>query len=137
MLSSSTNNFANAQTLSRMSSLSGRMNIAWINIGFFTGFKKIKQRHCIYQYMVFTAIFTSKYILLFFSRHYKTYHRIRKMSSIFDKEMLSIKCLGERNRIMFLFILYRFNFTGDALSICILITLYYTFRLFFGSKSNF
>jgi hypothetical protein len=28
----------------RMSSLSGRMNIARVNIGFFTGFKKIKQR---------------------------------------------------------------------------------------------
>jgi hypothetical protein len=27
-----------------MSSLSGRMNIARVNIGFFTGFKKIKQR---------------------------------------------------------------------------------------------
>ena len=38
------NNFAHAQTLSRMSSLSGRMNIARVNIGFFTGFKKIKQR---------------------------------------------------------------------------------------------
>ena len=44
VLSSSTNNFAHAQTLSRISSLSGRMNIARINIGFFTGFKKIKQR---------------------------------------------------------------------------------------------
>jgi hypothetical protein len=43
VLSSSTNNFAHAQTLSRMSSLSGRMNIARVNIGFFTGFKKIKQ----------------------------------------------------------------------------------------------
>ena len=41
--SSSTNNFAHVQTLSRMSSLSGRMNIARVNIGFFTGFKKIKQ----------------------------------------------------------------------------------------------
>jgi hypothetical protein len=39
---SSTNNFA--QTLSRMCSLSGRMNIARVNIEFFTGFKKIKQR---------------------------------------------------------------------------------------------
>ena len=44
VLSSSTNNFAHAQTFSRMSSLSGRMNIARVNIGFFTGFKKIKQR---------------------------------------------------------------------------------------------
>ena len=44
-LSSSTNNFAHAQTLSRMSSLSGRMNIARVNIGFFTGFKKVKQQH--------------------------------------------------------------------------------------------
>ena len=44
VLSSSTNNFAHAQTLSRMSSLSGRMNLARVNIGFFTGFKKIKQR---------------------------------------------------------------------------------------------
>jgi uncharacterized integral membrane protein len=40
--SSSTNNFA--QTLFRMCSLSGRMNIARVNIEFFTGFKKIKQR---------------------------------------------------------------------------------------------
>jgi hypothetical protein len=44
VLSSSTNNFAHAQTLSRMSSLLGRMNIVRVNIGFFTGFKKIKQR---------------------------------------------------------------------------------------------
>ena len=44
VLSSSPNNFAHAQTLSRMSSLSGRVNIARVNIGFFTGFKKIKQR---------------------------------------------------------------------------------------------
>jgi hypothetical protein len=42
--SSSTNNFAHAQTLSRMSSLSGHMNIARVNIEFFTGCKKIKQR---------------------------------------------------------------------------------------------
>jgi hypothetical protein len=33
VLSSSTTNFAHAQTLSRMSSLSGRMNIARVNIG--------------------------------------------------------------------------------------------------------
>jgi hypothetical protein len=32
------------KTISRMSSLPGRMNIARVNIGFFTGFKKIKQR---------------------------------------------------------------------------------------------
>ena len=44
VLSSSTNNFAHAQTLSRMNSLSGRMNIARVNIEFFTGCKKIKQR---------------------------------------------------------------------------------------------
>ena len=41
---SSTNNFAHAQTLSRMSSLSGRMNIARVNIECFTGCKRIKQR---------------------------------------------------------------------------------------------
>ena len=45
LIFSSTNNFTHAQTLSRMSSLSDRMNIARVNIGFFTGFKKIKQRH--------------------------------------------------------------------------------------------
>jgi hypothetical protein len=44
VLSSSTNNFAHAQTLSRMNSLSGRMNIAQVNIEFFTRCKKIKQR---------------------------------------------------------------------------------------------
>jgi hypothetical protein len=43
VLSSSTTNFAHAQTLSRMSSLSGRMNIARVNIGFFNRFKNIKQ----------------------------------------------------------------------------------------------
>ena len=37
VLSSSTNNFAHAQTLSRMSSLSGRMNIARINPWCFVG----------------------------------------------------------------------------------------------------
>ena len=46
VLSSSTNNFAHAQPLSRMNSpLSGRMNIARVKIEFFTGCKKIKQRH--------------------------------------------------------------------------------------------
>jgi hypothetical protein len=43
VLSSSTTNFAHAQTLSRMSSLSDRMNIARVNIGFFNRFKNIKQ----------------------------------------------------------------------------------------------
>jgi hypothetical protein len=42
VLSSSTNNVAHAQTFYRMSSLSGRMNIARVNIRFFTGFNKIK-----------------------------------------------------------------------------------------------
>jgi hypothetical protein len=41
--SSSTNNFAHAQALSRMSSLSGRMNIRRVNIELFPGWKKIKQ----------------------------------------------------------------------------------------------
>ena len=40
VLSSSTNNFAHAQTLSQMNSLSDCMNILQVNIGF----KKIKQR---------------------------------------------------------------------------------------------
>ena len=44
ILSSSTNNFAHVQTLSRTSSLSGHMNIARVNIEFFTGCKQIKQR---------------------------------------------------------------------------------------------
>jgi len=38
------NNWGWAQTLSRMSSLSGRMNIRLVNIEFFPGWKKIKQR---------------------------------------------------------------------------------------------
>jgi hypothetical protein len=42
--SSSTNYFAHVQTLSWMSSLSGRMNIAQVNIEFFTECKNIKQR---------------------------------------------------------------------------------------------
>jgi hypothetical protein len=33
-----------SQMLSRMSSLSGHMNIAWVNLEFFTGCKKIKQQ---------------------------------------------------------------------------------------------
>ena len=44
---SSTNNFAHMQTLYRMSSLCRSyecMTIVRVNIGFFTGFKKIKQR---------------------------------------------------------------------------------------------
>jgi hypothetical protein len=36
--------FLHQQTLSRISSLSGRMHIARVNIEFFTGCKKIKQR---------------------------------------------------------------------------------------------
>ena len=47
VLSSSTNNFAHAQALYRMSSLCRSyecMNIVRVNIGFFTGFKKKKQR---------------------------------------------------------------------------------------------
>ena len=43
VLSSLTDNFAHAQTLSRMSSLSGRMNIGLVNIEFFLGWKKIKR----------------------------------------------------------------------------------------------
>jgi hypothetical protein len=43
-ISSSTNKFAHGQTLSRMRSLSGRMNIGRVNIEFFPGWKKIKQR---------------------------------------------------------------------------------------------
>ena len=39
--SSSTNNIAHAQTPSRISSLSGHMNIVHVNIEFFTGYKKI------------------------------------------------------------------------------------------------
>jgi hypothetical protein len=42
---SSTNNFTHAQTLSRMNSLSGQMNIARVNIECFTGCKRIKQWH--------------------------------------------------------------------------------------------
>ena len=44
---SSTNNFAHAQTLYRMSSLCRSyecVNIVWVNIGVFTGWKKIKLR---------------------------------------------------------------------------------------------
>ena len=41
---SSANNFAHAQMLFRMSSLSGRKNIARVNVEFFIGLKKIKQR---------------------------------------------------------------------------------------------
>jgi hypothetical protein len=48
VLSSSTNNFADALTFSRMSSLSGRMTIARVYIGLFTGLKKIKQRRISY-----------------------------------------------------------------------------------------
>ena len=44
VLSSSTINFAHAQMLSRMSSPSGRMNIARVNIGELIGWKKIEQR---------------------------------------------------------------------------------------------
>jgi hypothetical protein len=44
VLSSSTNNFAHSQALSRISSLLVLMNITRVNIGFFSGFKKIKQR---------------------------------------------------------------------------------------------
>jgi hypothetical protein len=44
-LLTSTNNFAHALTVSRMSSLSGCMNIGRVNIEFFPGWKKFKQWH--------------------------------------------------------------------------------------------
>ena len=45
--------FHTCAKLSRMSSLAGRVNIARVNIGFFTGFKKIKQRRisCVLCYL--------------------------------------------------------------------------------------
>ena len=52
--SSSTNYFAHVQILSRMSSLSGHMNIARVNIEFFTGCKKIKQRRIFLRSRLFT-----------------------------------------------------------------------------------
>ena len=70
VLSSPTNNFAHAQTLSRMSSLSGRMDIARVNIGFFTGFKKIKQRR------IFFAIGYLRMILWKISTAISIKHRI-------------------------------------------------------------
>jgi hypothetical protein len=56
--SSSTNNFAHAQTLSRMSSLSGRMIIARVNIEHFTGCKKIKQWRISFVLGYFRMIWT-------------------------------------------------------------------------------
>jgi hypothetical protein len=56
VLSWSTNNFAHAQTLSQMSSLSGRMNIARVSIEFFTGFNKIKQRRISFVLCYFRMI---------------------------------------------------------------------------------
>ena len=61
--SSSTNNFAHAQTLSRMSSLSGRMNIAWVNIGFFTGFKKNKTATYFLQFLYQLTLVVSNFRL--------------------------------------------------------------------------
>ena len=63
-----------------MSSLSGRMNIAGVNIGFFTGFKKIKQRRISFVlgylrmilYKISTAISIRHRILATFNIRNKT-----------------------------------------------------------------
>jgi hypothetical protein len=44
LIKTSTNNSSHDKRLSQMSSLSGRMNIGRVNIDFFSGWKKIKQR---------------------------------------------------------------------------------------------
>ena len=67
--SSSTNNFAHAQTLSRMSSLSDCMNIGRVNIEFFPGWKKIKQRRISFVlaiYIWYYEHFQLQYIFMFF-----------------------------------------------------------------------
>ena len=70
--SSSTNNFEHAKTLSRMSSLSGRMNIGQVNIEFLPGCKKIKQR-CIsfvlgYLRMILWKMSTTIYLYGFLNQ---------------------------------------------------------------------
>jgi hypothetical protein len=67
---SSTNNFAHAQALYRMSSLCRSyecMNIAQVNIGDLTGWKKIKQRRIGYLRMIlwkFTTAISIKHRIL-------------------------------------------------------------------------
>ena len=88
--SSSTNNFAHVQTLSRMSSLSGHMNIAWVNIEFFTGCKNQTA-----TYFLHSSLFT--YIIKNFNcNQYKTsnidnYQYIKKndILTAFNRSCLS------------------------------------------------
>jgi hypothetical protein len=64
--STSTNHLAHAHTLSRMSSLSGRMNIGWVNIEFFPEWNKITQRRIFfvlgYLRMILWKISTAMYL---------------------------------------------------------------------------
>ena len=69
VFSSSTNNFTHAQTLSRMSSLSGRMNIARVNIGFFTGFKNLGPCHHLNSETVIDTEKVKSWKMLHFSRY--------------------------------------------------------------------
>jgi hypothetical protein len=83
VLFSSTNNFAHAQALSRMSSLSGHMNITRVNIGFFTGFKKIKQQRisfilgylCMILWKLSTAITGSSACAKLYVDEKSTWHK--------------------------------------------------------------
>jgi hypothetical protein len=64
--------FLHQQTISRMSSLSGRMNIGWVNIEFFPGWKKIKQRRISfvlgYLRMILWKISTAIYLYGFLNQ---------------------------------------------------------------------
>jgi hypothetical protein len=53
---------------SRISSLSGRMHIARVNIGFFTGFKKIKQRRISFVLGYLRMILWTKFSKPFYQR---------------------------------------------------------------------
>ena len=70
--SSSTNNFAHVQTISRMSSLSGRMNIGRVNIELSLGWKKIKQKRISfslgYLRMILWKISTTIYLYGFLNQ---------------------------------------------------------------------
>ena len=81
---SSTNNFAHVQTLSWMSLLSGRMNIAWVNIECSTGCKRIKQRLisfvsgylCMILWKISTAIIIKHRILATFNIKKNLFERL-------------------------------------------------------------
>ena len=96
-----TNNFAHEQTLSRMSSLSGRMHIGRVNIDFFPGWKIINQRRISfvigYLRMILWKIATAIYFYGFINQSLGLV-----LGNIFVFTIKITVCMPLKNEILFI-----------------------------------